>query len=106
MEPNQVMSDELKKQRDKLIKAIDQGRTIENLTAAPEWEFFEGWIQATRKKLVDKIVSADFVNDHNGYLYTTAQVSAIDMVLKAVDAFKTAGKRSEKALERLDSTNE
>lgn len=98
------MDTELDKYRTKLIKSIGQGEQINNLTAAPEWEFFEGWLTASKDKLQRQMNSTAFINDHNGYLDARAGVAAIDMILDGIQGFKNAYKRSVKALNEVEQS--
>lgn len=97
---------ELEKHRNKLLKAVEQGAKIENLTAAPEWEFFEGWLQAARAKALARVLGKDCVNDHNAYLDNRAAVATIDMILDGISRFKDTGAKSANRLIEMDQQTE
>lgn len=97
------MEQELSKQRDKLLKAIEQGRKIESVMESPEWEFFFEWLTAVQTNLVNRLKGDGFINDHNGYLFTNGNIRAIETILKGVEQFKKA---KDVANKRLDELNE
>lgn len=94
-------------ERDKFIQKhlayIEQGQKMDNLTAAPEWEFFSGWLQATKDRLQRQVNSTAFVNDHNGYLDARAGIATIDMIFDGIEKFKKNAETSAEALRGLDS---
>ena len=98
---------ELEKARTRLIKALDQGEKINNLTAAPEWEFYEGWIRSLIEAVVKSMKSDNYLNDHNGYIKAVAQVQAYESVLNGIDKFKSAHIAAANRLNQMENaTNE
>lgn len=95
------LSQELEKRREQLLKALGQGERMQNLGMAPEWEFFIGWIEASKKKFERQIASDKFVNDHNGYLRVLGTIQALDMIIKGVDGFKKAYEQASKQFSEL-----
>lgn len=96
-----VMQTELEKYRQKHLRYIEQGQKIENLTACPEWEFFEGWLKSAKYKLQKQINSPAFVNDHNGYLDARAAIATLDMIFDGIDKFKKNAATSAQSLSEL-----
>lgn len=79
---------ELERKRAKLVKALDQGEKINNLTASPEWEFFEEWLTSLDKQFTKQMRTGAFVKDHEGYIYAAALTSTIETILEGVKRFK------------------
>lgn len=94
-----------RKQR-KLLRAIEQGEKINNLTAAPEWAFFENFLKDSRKKLLKRMASTEFVNDHNGYLFVAASASTIENILSSIDGFKSAFDKAVADLNRIEEASD
>lgn len=94
---------ELELQRRKLVKALQQGQQVQNLQAAPEWEFFEAWIRASRDKLITRLTGEGFINDHNGYLFTVAAIRSFDTILTGVKQFQKA---FDSAARKINELNE
>jgi flagellar biosynthesis/type III secretory pathway chaperone len=92
----------LEKQRGRLVQTLEQGEQAINLSSAPEWQFYVDWINAWKAKLTTEIMSTKFINDHNGYLYAAAQFETIDVVLKAIDAFKREYEKAGPAITKID----
>jgi hypothetical protein len=97
------INQELERRRKQLVKQIQQGEKINNLTAAPEWEFFEQWLNESRDVMIRDMTSDSFVDDHNGYLYTLGVVRTIDMINEGVKAFKASYDRAIKKIDELDN---
>lgn len=87
IQPLNILEDELNRKRKKLLKALEQGEKIQNLQAAPEWEFYNSWLEAVRADYQKHISSTAFVNDHNGYLLTLGALQAIDTVIRGTERF-------------------
>lgn len=99
---DQQFLDELHKTRQKLLKALGQAEKIEAVCSSPEWDFYIGWIEASLQKFTNRISSQDFINDHNGYIYTLGQINAIKTVIDGIESFKKAGERSAKKLNEVN----
>lgn len=97
----QVLSDEFEKKRIALLKALEQGETMSNLQMAPEWDFFIGWLEATKKELANRVLSENFIKDHNGYLFTTGAYQAIDRILLGIKGFENAYNKASKQMLQL-----
>jgi hypothetical protein len=80
--------DELEIQRKRLLKALEQGEKINNLTSAPEWEFFEGWIRSLQEAVDQSIHSDDFVNNHEGYIKALAMYQCYESIFDGINKFK------------------
>lgn len=100
MDESQIQQ-ELEKHLDSLYRTIEQGDKVHNLTAAPEWEFFESWLRAVEDQIVKKMKTGSYINDHNGYIYSAACTSVIDSVFKGIDKFKKAYEKAQKELVRV-----
>lgn len=96
-----VLSDEFERKRKMLQKALEQGEQINNLEMAPEWEFFKGWLEASRKELTDRVVGENFIRDHNGYLFTVGAIRAIDQIINGIEGFKKTYNRASKQMLQL-----
>lgn len=99
----QYLASELERKRQGLIKALGQGERVKNLGAAPEWEFFEGWIQAIAERANKNMRAGAFINDHNGYIYASAVTSVVDDILKGVARFKKAYDIAAKELDNMNA---
>lgn len=98
---------EVERKERKLKNALMQGEQINNLSAAPEWKFFENYLKDSHKAQLKRLASTEFVNDHNGYLYTAASAKTIENILDAIDRFKQAFDFAVKELNRFeDASNE
>lgn len=89
-QPQYSLEQELNKKRALLLKKLEQGEKIDNLVAAPEWEFFEGWLQASKQELITRVTSGAFIKDHEGYLFNIGAINTIDSIFKGINAFKRA----------------
>ena len=97
----QVLSDEFEKKRLALLKHLEQGEKMANLQMATEWEFFIGWLEASKKELANRILSENFIKDHNGYLFTTGAYQAIDRIILGIHSFEKAYNKASKDMLRL-----
>lgn len=97
------INQELELRRQRLVKQIQQGEQINNLTAAPEWEFFEKWLNESKEVMIEDMTSEAFVDDHNGYLYCLGVVRSINMILDGIQGFKSAYNRAVKKIDELDN---
>lgn len=98
----QQLEQELQRKRAKLLKALEQGEKIQNLTAAPEWQFFIEWIEASKNILDRDIHSVRFINDHSGYIYNLGKFNAYDDIIKGIEAFQRAFDKASKQRIELD----
>ena len=99
--PEQILSDEFEKKRLSLLKALEQGEKMSNLQMAPEWEFFVGWLEATKTELAGRVLGESFIRDHNGYLFTTGAYQAIDRILLGIKGFEKAYKKASRQMLQL-----
>lgn len=100
-QPQQILSDEFEKKRLALLKALEQGEKMQNLQMAPEWEFFIGWLEATKQELAGRVLGENFIRDHNGYLFTTGAYQAIDRILLGIKGFEKAYSKASKQMYQL-----
>lgn len=96
-----VISDEFEKKRLLLQKKLEQGEQIINLEMAPEWEFFTGWLEASKKELTGRVLGENFIRDHNGYLFNVGAIRAIDQILNGIESFKNEYSRASKQMLQL-----
>lgn len=101
-QPLNILEDELNRKRKKLIKALEQGEKVSNLTAAPEWEFYIGWLESVKTEYTKNISGTGFVNDHNGYLLTLGALQAIETVIRGTGRFLQAYDSAQKQQYELD----
>lgn len=97
----QPFQEELEKHLSALYKTIEQGDRIENLTAAPEWEFFESWLRAVDATITKNMRTGKYVSDHEGYIYASASTSVIDSIFKGIERFKKSYDKASKELVRV-----
>lgn len=89
-QPLNILEDELNKKRKKLLKALEQGEKVKNLTDSSEWQFYASWLQACKTEYQKQIGSSKFVNDHNGYLLTLGALQAIEVIERGTERFLQA----------------
>lgn len=93
---------ELEQKRKRLLKALEQGDKIANLTAVPEWEWFAQWLRALQDIVKDEIVGENFINNHEGYLKALAFYQCYESIFNGVEQFKKASLKAGQEIIELD----
>ena len=106
MDSNNILQEEFDKNTERLRLRLDNGEKVENLTSAPEWEWYAESLTKTLERTKDTMASATFINDHNGYIYAAAQAMVIKNLLENIERMKKQYRDAAARLNEMEASND
>lgn len=93
---------ELEKLKLNLDKAIAQGRKIETLTGMEEWQFFAGYLRATREEITNRVMQGQFLNNRREEDFNKGIAEAIRVILDSAEGFKNKAEKAKKEYKKIE----
>lgn len=87
-------------------RSVEQGGRIERLTSHPDWEFFQGYLEATRNGYDKKLHEEATRNDGIGMARAAEAYDAINSILEAIPSFIKQGRLAQKEIYELEHATE